>query len=503
MKGYLFIIFLFVANHTYAQKQANNWVFGFNGGIDFSNEDIEVFRSEVETVSSTAVISDPQTGDLLFYFDGNTVWNRNHKMMLNGDSLLGSQAIIQSTIIVQVPNDNNKYYLFHMHGLNPSGVKFDSSYLSTLYYSIVDMTIDKGFGGIEESFKNINLWDSLSQKITAIQFANKAGYWLITHEIWNDNFYVTPITENGIGEPQVQPIGQFYESNKNILETGVIKASPNGKMIAVSSLDRNIDDRPGDQVRYFELFDFDPATGIISNPRNLGHFVFQSGVSFSPDNSKLYLNGGGPVDKTEPVDWIHQFDLSAENIISSRIGLLQHNPYFDDYSWVFGSFEIAPNGKIYLGGGASGNLGDGIFNEITVINNPNAKGFDADLETIQLPFANNQRVSFGLPNFIQDVFNNITPSDNPNLPCSFESFRIYPNPTSEYISVAIPERCFQPFNVVISNSLGQEVTQFEITYRESKMNIDFLAEGVYNAIIHFANSASTKRFIKTSERKSF
>src|SRR6185369_7563446 len=92
-----------------------------------------------------------------------------------------------------------------------------------------------------------------------------------------------------------------------------------------------------DAVDIAEYFDFDNATGVISNcvsiqtNPNLCYY----GVSFSPDNSKLYiacwLNGNG----------IYQFDLNAGSpaaVIASKTIVANYFNYF--------GMQLANNGKI-------------------------------------------------------------------------------------------------------------------------------------------------------------
>ncbi len=80
MFSILFLSFQF----SIAQKETTHWYFGKKAGLDFSSGTLVVDSSGVlETDEGCATISDA-AGKLLFYTDGSTFWNRNHKIMSTG-----------------------------------------------------------------------------------------------------------------------------------------------------------------------------------------------------------------------------------------------------------------------------------------------------------------------------------------------------------------------------------------------------------------------------------
>ena len=81
--------FLFITTNAIAQLEASKWVFGNNVGLDFSSGSPIVFSgSKLMTTEGCASISNSK-GEMLFYTDGITVWNRNNQQMPNGDNLKG------------------------------------------------------------------------------------------------------------------------------------------------------------------------------------------------------------------------------------------------------------------------------------------------------------------------------------------------------------------------------------------------------------------------------
>src|SRR5690606_27893629 len=101
---------------------------------------------------------------------------------------------------------------------------------------------------------------------------------------------------------------------------GELKTSPDGTKIASAVFS---DYRP------FDLFDFNASTGMLSNYTNLGDAKGQYGVSFSPDNSKLYLCSDGRYGDSDLKSIILQFDLHAGDasaIAASGKSIIIDNP---------------------------------------------------------------------------------------------------------------------------------------------------------------------------------
>ena len=92
-----------------AQNQGYVWYFGHGAGIDFdSGSPVPIIDGQLNTEEGCASISD-ENGDLLFYTDGTTVYNKSHSPMVNGTYLLGDSSATQSSIILKKPNSTIVY----------------------------------------------------------------------------------------------------------------------------------------------------------------------------------------------------------------------------------------------------------------------------------------------------------------------------------------------------------------------------------------------------------
>ena len=109
----LFILLLFLqSSNIFAQIETSNWYFGDKAGLDFNNGVLAIHPDgEMSTPAGCSSISD-KNGELLFYTNGLTVWNKNHEIMLGGDELITDVNNVQTTIIVPKPNNDHVYYIF-------------------------------------------------------------------------------------------------------------------------------------------------------------------------------------------------------------------------------------------------------------------------------------------------------------------------------------------------------------------------------------------------------
>ncbi|MBS1609919.1 MAG: gliding motility-associated C-terminal domain-containing protein [Bacteroidetes bacterium] len=347
----------------------------------------------MDTRFACSSISDT-AGNLLFYTNGITVYNRNHKVMQNGDGLVGSIHSPQGCIIVQHPAYDNIYYVFTTN--------FDESGPTTEYrYSVVDMAADNGNGKV--TAKNVFLSSPSSARLTAARHADGTSVWLITNDRLSNVFRAWLINCNGLQlNPIVSAVGEIitdWPSND-----GQLKVSPDGKQLCQIQKYSTYTTY-NDPKRFFQLFDFDNATGKISNPRKIAYNDEQKdGCEYSPDSKLLYLfshslliNGQTPyytIDQLEA-----NLNTEAEIIASlTRINTCTGNGCQNNF---FTSLQSGPDGKIYMNRKGS---------KLSVINYPNVKGNGCMFELDKIDIVNDG--GLGLPNMINDAafdpYNNFT-----------------------------------------------------------------------------------------------
>ncbi len=310
------------------QKENNNWVFGWHAGLNFNTVPPSPFVSAMGNttgpptipvgIEGQATVSSPTDGRLLFYSDGYTVWNRNHQVMPNGNGVAHMTGAFWSTTqgatIVPDISDTNRFYLFSLGDIGtPHRI---------LSYSVVDMSLQGGLGDVVIGQKNIHLDSQLAEKMISVGGTN-CNVWVIVQTRFTNVFKAYEVTSTGVNRvPVVSNVGIVY-SNNGYLPIGILNATRDGKRIVSSYFDAAIFN-PGRPIG--ELYDFDNATGVLSNP--VGFTIPDSmnrrgvGVTFSPDGSKLYFAdypNGWPMNN--PEGRLFQYDLTnytASAIQASR-----------------------------------------------------------------------------------------------------------------------------------------------------------------------------------------
>ena len=113
MKKRIFLLtILFLSIAGFAQGETNIWYFGSNAGLDFnSGSPVALTNGQINTIEGSAVLSN-NLGQLLFYTDGSTLYNKNHVVMQNGSGLMGHTSSSQSATIVPMPGNPNFFYVF-------------------------------------------------------------------------------------------------------------------------------------------------------------------------------------------------------------------------------------------------------------------------------------------------------------------------------------------------------------------------------------------------------
>jgi hypothetical protein len=339
------------------QAQINrNWIFGDKAGLSFPGPVPTGLHSMI-TQEGVATMSDV-SGNLLFYTDGVTVWNRLGIVMSNGTGLVGDGSSTQSSVIFEMIGQSGRYYIFTA----PEGAT-----TNPIAYSIVDMSLNGGLGDV--TIKNVPLYTPSCEKITIVRHCNNRDAWLISHDKGTNVYRVWPITSLGIGAPVTSAVGVVVSSAPLSASQGYgyLKSNLQGNKLSVChyGLNRAV------------VVDFNNLTGGISNeittsPTSL---LGPYGTEFSPDGTIVYYtyNNGNQ---------IRQFDLctnTGQNI-ATNLGV----------SW--GAMQLQDN-RIYI---VRRNIG-----ALSTINQPNVLGPGCLFLLNNVPLLLGSFGRFGLPNFSQ------------------------------------------------------------------------------------------------------
>jgi hypothetical protein len=376
MKSFIFTTLFcwFAATFSFAQRETDNWHFGNRANLEFGANGLPVstLSSAMATASEGCASISDKNGQLLFYTNGETVYDRTNNIMLNGNNLLGNISSTQSSLIVPKPGSDSLYYLFTTDAIQ-------NNLVNGLRYSIIDMDANWPLGAVQTNQKNVPLYGSpgnlVSEKLTGVHHFNNQDVWVIVQSFLSpllQEFVAFKVTANGIGAPVKSTLPAGPGGNAILNCGGYLKASPDGAHLAANY---------GSGGSF--LFNFYKKPGQVSNPVQLAFNPSANyyGLEFSKNSSKLYICNNF---------WIDQFNIqagSASAIVSSRFTLNPGSQY--------GALQLARNGRIYV-------VRTGI-NSLMEISDPDMAGVACNFRlgpNLLLPTN-----SFnGLPNFIQSYF---------------------------------------------------------------------------------------------------
>ena len=449
-----------------AQNQGNIWHFGEGAGLDFgSGSPVVITGGQTTNASShsegTAVIAD-SSGQLLFYSNGETIWDGNHQVMPNGSGLLGHSSSTHAAFILPQPGSTRFYYVFTADGF------FENNLQNGLRYNVVDMCLNEGDGDVLVGQKNVLLMDTIAEKITAVRHSNGQDYWVITHKFFSDEFCAFRLTQNGIMDTVISAIGSAHVGNV-AGAIGQLKASPDGTKLAIAA---------GNGNNLTELFDFDASTGIVSNFIDLPRHVADSrgyGVSFSADNSKLYF-GLGSISPAE--SYIVQFDLTAGGGHPDSIRASAYDVTVTPFTLSPAQgLQLGVDGKIYkINYTSAGNL--------DVINNPNLAGAACNFSANAISLGG-ATGSYTLPSFLDSYdYPNTGVCDQTSINeiLSGGTLSAYPNPAGNQITLSFAEPVSLSGPVIICDAVGREVKRIlptQETCTELFLNLSGLPAALY------------------------
>lgn len=473
---------------------------GYNGGgWPYGGVNMEFKSGTLDTSShsrkmnfrcANAVVCD-KNGDLLFYTNGIDIANSIDSPMVNGIGLNPSfytstykddgLLITQADLIIPVPGDTTKYYLFHQTDDDYATVTHTDCALY-FYYSIIDMSLDSGRGAVTQ--KNVVLYnDSLACGfLTACKHANGRDWWVMTHLYNNTKYLKYLVTSHGIQGPFIQSIGTHRG-----VGLGQCVFSPDGNKFGYYS---PIWQQP--KTNHLDIFDFDRCTGKLSNTVTvaINDTASIGGVAFSPNSKVLYVSS---------VFYVYQFDLLAANIISSKTTVAvwdsTYSPSFPLATTFFLS-QLAPDGNIYI------NCGNATL-DIHVINNPDSLGLSCDVcqHCVHLPafnaftIANHPNYFLG-PEAGSPCDTIVTIDDRPWT--ADNTFQAFPNPinSGNQITFTYPstgEQCI----ITIYNIEGSEVSTYKLRQWSSiqHLKLPALPQGIYMAKLTADTESKSVKFV--------
>lgn len=372
-------------------KEAEIWYFGNHAGLDFSTEPPTVLKDGMTESRGISATMNDANGNLIFYAGDNTVYNRFHQPMPNGDLQIVDNA---SVLIIPHPGNASLYYVFH------------STAYGYIFYSLVDMTLDEGRGDVVQAFKKITL-TILASGLSAVKSCAFKGYWLLIQKQGSSSqFWAYRINQFGIDN--LDPIKS--STGQPVAYVNQMKISPDGNLI-VCAVKSQTPNKYSITIHNFDAY----TSGEVLSSSNLEEYVSPNGpmgVEFSPQGRYLYVTGN-----FDGLAKVLQYDLFAGGLDAIRNSKVVIEA---KQSTVFGYPQLAPNGKIYLSSGS--NFAPVSF-FLDVIHQPNLPGLSCQYQASNV-YLSPSSVGFGLCNFIASSFKTphiAFPSSAPDTICALNT----------------------------------------------------------------------------------
>ncbi|MEO8150424.1 MAG: T9SS type A sorting domain-containing protein [Bacteroidia bacterium] len=491
--------------NLFGQGKNHNWLIGYTSGIDtnviskrgwlqFDSNNIIVTPDNFKMpfLSAQGNISD-ENGNLLMVSNGCWIADATLDTMQNGGGLnpnsftsnwCGTITGIpywHSNMILPWSGDTTKFVLFHETG----DYNVNNSKSSALYYTVIDMTLAGGLGGVPIGQKNlIAINDTLIPGMAACKHANGRDWWIIAFEDSTSNIYKILLTPSGITSITKQTLNvplHYYD-------IGQANFSPDGKKFAYHYRDFYNGGLP--VTHQIRLYDFDRCNGNFSNGQVISYVdstYSGNGLAFSSSSKYLYFTTFLKV---------FQMNTDTSNVQASLQLVAENDTFVSPFYPLITNFwmtYLAANGKMYI---CSGNS----VIDLHYINYPDSGGISCDVQqhALHLPcFSGRGNVyhpnyylgcdtTLGCPCLITGI-NNLSPPDF--------KFRIYPNPVTRNslnIGYLLPQNQSGLFRIY--DVTGKVVFKYPLPQwsNEQSFKLPQLADGVYNAVIISGNQRVSK-----------
>lgn len=427
-------------------NRANRWFFGAQAGIDFSSGQPVADTSAMTSIEGSSTISDSR-GKLLFYSDGETLWDRNHRPTPNSTGLIGDMSAAQSSLLVPKPGDSTAYYLFTtLRGSNGSQ--------GGLYYSVIDTRLRAGLGDIG-AVKNVLVQGNGSEELAGTLHCDGESYWIVTRMLHSDSLYFSAyrLGRNGLG-PAV--VSAFECPEAPGATVGCIAFSRDAGKMCFTSFGT---------MTY--VFSFDRQKGFLRMLSSIPRVDAQAqnyAVAFSPNATKLYLSTWVASGDCQ----LLQYDLNASGPVASTATVL------DTVSWRLGSpngygfigqMRLAPDGRIYSSRWKQERIGAPYYSHdsLDAILAPDQPGLACRYQRNHF-WLRGRPTMIGMPNFISTFVAAPPASECPvelRVAALHADFSLSPNPASGLVRVSFT-RALSQAQLRLTSSTGQLLRSYEV-----------------------------------------
>jgi len=503
----LFAILLFINLFSFGQGLNHNWLVGYDAALfdtnvtstkailQFDNTNLSITPTSFKMpfLATQGNISDIN-GNLLMVSNGCWIADATLDTMQNGSNLNPSSftsswcsgtsglPFWHTNFFLPYPDDSTQYVLFHQTGNN----NINNAKATEVYYSIIDMNLNGGLGGVINNQKNlIAVNDTLNPGMAACRHANGRDWWIIAYRDSSSDIYSILLTPAGISSVTLQTLNvplHYYGLGQGCF-------SPDGKKFAYHY--RDFPNGPTPVIHQIRLFDFDRCSGLMSNGQIISYTDSTesgNGLAFSSNSQYLYFTTFLKVFQinTDTID----VQASLQQVAANDTFYSPYPPLLTDF-W---NMYLAANGKIYI------NSGNSVI-DMHYIEYPDSSGLLCSVQqhAIHLP-CYYARGNVYHPNYLLgcDTTSGCSCLATGLSLNQFDDHHlsISPNPASDYLNVTYLLTQNTSGILDIYNINGLKVYTQKLPAWSSKKSIDVtdLANGIYTLSITSEKSKGFKKF---------
>lgn len=508
-KTYLIVFLLFYLFKTEAvlsQGFNHTLLLGYDVGLFDTNVTATkaILEFNVNSINVTAAnfkmpfsgaqanISDAN-GNLIISTNGCWIANATGDTMLNGAGLnpgsftsawcntISGIPVPHGDVIVPYPGDSLKYVLFHQT------VDYNNSSLSSaIFYTVIDMTLDSGLGGVISNKKNlIAVQDTFSFGIAACKHANGRDWWIVALKDSSDIIFKILLSPNGIASVMQQPLGVPFAYQGE----GQPTFSPDGSKFAYTDHEGPFNN----SVHDARLFDFDRCSGTFSNPKYINLFDKKAGLGLAFSSNSKYLYA---------CSFKRIFQMNTDSTVIVVDTVAKNDGFYSPYPPLqtdFWTMYLAANGKIYISSGSS-------VIDVHYIDFPDSNGLACNVQqhALHLP-CYSYRGDVNHPNY---YLGRLIGSSCDTVWQSIQEqrhdfhFRIYPNPitsNSLHIGYQLPQNISGIFSII--DITGKVVFKYNLPQwsNEQSFNLPDLSNGVYSCVVTASGYRVSKKLVVIRE----
>lgn len=471
------LLLILSCKSTYSQsKLGSEWVTGGGGAqIKFVNNTIitsnNTFYNTYFSKGNSNICD--TNGNLVVCSDGFNIYDSNGNYLQDGDTIVpvnhyiaknGWSLYAQTSIFL--PMDSNKFYFVTPAFSDARYADCQANnhcFFDLLLYNIIDMNANAGAGKVTKRMQPLMINAELSKtQMMACRHSNGKDWWLLkmggdSNKVYKFLFQHDTVIDYGLQKFN-EPVWGVWDTK------GQSMFSPDGSKFATIV--------EGDTVRgKISIADFDRCYGILSN-----QYVLQSpfaschapppgdsslldkvctGLVFSPDGSKLYVMSQYN---------IFQYDFTDQSWYHVA-GLDTNWQKFQLYSNAY----LGPDDKLYVG-----NFG-GTSRQMSVINNPNAKGTACDFCPRCLRLDTLAGIAYAgtppcMPNYNLGA-KECWPLENMQYAVDSKQLEVFPNPAIANIYIKSDSKEKRE----LYNSVGQLI----LSTKTNEINVRNFSRGIY------------------------